>query len=136
MRKLTQAKMLSLLESNQDSIARAISKLEPLFTPLVNAHTLTHAVSEGFINVNTIELDGEEIGCIWWHASCNGELVVNACASIKQDDNFPAFVAAAKLIAKARNCKYVKFETIRPGMAMKAVTLGFKVSGLILSCAV
>lgn len=133
---MTTEQMLVLLVSSQEDIAKAQARLAPLFSPVVTQAWLDYAVNEGWLQVNTISLDDASIGVIWYHRSSNRELVVSACASFSGEDHFPAFAAASKLIAKSLNCDYVKFETIRPGLAMKALTLGFKVSGLVLSCAV
>lgn len=133
MRKLTQAQVLTLVEASQDVIAKAVVRLRPLFSPVITEAWLNYAVKEGFIYCNQINLDDQMIGVIWYHPSSNGELVVNACASFTGENKFAAFVAAAKLIAEDIGCKFVRFETMRPGLVAKATTMGFEISGVSLS---
>lgn len=130
MRSASLADVIELVAPTQEGTAKATARLQRLFTPVCNLDTLTYGVKEGWLQLKEVALNGEIIGCIWYHASPNKELIVNALATLAGYDQFPVLVAAAKLIARDCHCDYIKFETARRGLIKKALSVGFVGSGI------
>lgn len=93
---------------------------------------LHRAVVVKQLTVEQVAYNGQPAFLLWWHKSIDDGLWISACQSY--DNDIPpqvAFLGIAKLRTREK-CGYVRFMTIRAGLAHLAKKMGYQAEGVML----
>lgn len=134
MRVLTATNMIELLPIGQveaDAQAKQFESLAP--ANCRGDRWLSRSVATGHTTVEQIQFNSTPAFLFWWHKSVDDGLWIDACQSYASDVDIAIAFAAANKLQQRENCKYVRFMTIRAGLAKAAEKYGYLVEGLILS---
>lgn len=93
---------------------------------------LSRSITTGETKVEQVQFNGVPAFLFWWHKSVDSGLWVDGCQSYDNDVDIAVAFAAASKLKYREGCSYVRFMTIRRGLAKVAQDFGYMVEGLIL----
>jgi hypothetical protein len=125
--------MVKLLDAiNPESWPIAAKRLEPVRPNGAPSNWLEYCVAEGWFKQITIQDNGHDALCVWYHVSPDGGLIVNAAVNVTHGDLANVFMRGLELLAKRENCKYIQANTRRLGLVLKGKKFGFHVESVVL----
>lgn len=93
---------------------------------------LSRSITTGETKVEQIQFNGIPAFLFWWHKSVDNGLWIDGCQSYDNDLDIAIAFAGASKLQHREGCSYVRFMTIRQGLAKAAEKYGYVIEGLIL----
>lgn len=133
MKTLSPTDMIDLLPVGSVEADRAARQFESLAPANCRGDRwLSRSITTGETKVEQIQFNGVPIYLFWWHKSVDNGLWIDGCQSYNEKADIKVAFAAASKLQYREGCSYVRFMTIRQGLAKAAESFGYVVEGLIL----
>jgi hypothetical protein len=131
MKLLSTDQALALLPADDQSVEIGLSAMDGLNASNVDQGQLRELVRTGKLNANIETRDGKPFAVIFWQADEGTRTLTAAAANIEPGKNFEDIMTALEHIARLTHCRWVQFQTRRPGVARMATTCGWTVDTVV-----
>lgn len=126
MRLMTENEMVKILDViRPETWPEAVKRLDAVKPNGAPSNWLEYGVKEGFYRVATIQDNGVDALCIWFHVSPDGGLILNAAVNVTSGDLADVLIKGLVQLAKRESCKYIQANTRRLGLVLKSRKFGF-----------
>ena len=128
---LTADKMMRIVAAVPEVRLAAAEKLSGI-TPLLDCRLLDKLTAQGVFSASVVYVGCEPLYVVWWHKTVDGGLHLNAVVQTGSASDLPALVKAAESLAVRNGRNYVRFNTRRPGLVVRAQEWGYTAESITL----
>lgn len=125
MKLMTSDQMLALVPSTRADQERAAAQFPSVLAASFLPNYYHAAFAEGWVTPTSVVHNGEVVGLVGWHRSCDGGLFVDCAIKFTESMCDELMWRAFRLLEEQERPRYTRFLTMRRGMAVLAAAHGF-----------
>lgn len=135
MRVLTQDELIELLPATPAQVETCLAAFE-LAAPILCREPgyVKLLAAEGWIQTNVVAVDSEPAYLIGWHVTPDRGFWFDVVVSVNgRQIPYNQVAAIVEKLAKEKHCRYVRWVTLRRGIAKWARDIGYQAEAVILT---
>jgi len=135
-RLLTETELLSIVESSEEELSQAESKLGPIANQILDGiyepGTFVRLIKSGAFEASTVHVDKEPAFVMIYTRNALGWLTVEGVASLAKKASFKYVFDAGDALARHYGCKTIQFVTKLSSLYRYGLEQGYKSLGVIM----